>query len=132
MEQKTTVATLLHLAEELRNLTKESVPFGLKYKIELYLKRLKELTTPVEEQRNNLITTLSGGNKVLLAEVDGAPNPQYEKYTLAWQELLNEPMELPAPILQIPLSRLSDMHTDKAYPVICEYLILNDDGTETN
>lgn len=120
--KQTTVSTLLHLAEELRQFNQELLPLGTKYSVERYLKQLKELTEPAEAQRNKLIVDLSGGNQSIPSHIDGVVNPLYEKYAIAWQDLLKEPVELPTPRLALWLEKIEAIETTKTYPYIFEYL----------
>lgn len=121
--KQTTVSTLLRLADELRQFTQEFLPMGIKYKVEMYLRKVKDLTEPAEAQRNKLIVDLSGGRQSIPSHIDGNSNPVYEQYATAWQDLCKEPTDLPYPLLSIPISRIENLETTKTYPTIFEYLI---------
>lgn len=121
--KQTTVSTLLHLAEELRQFTQELLPLGTKYSVERYLRQVKELVEPAEAQRNELVLSLSGGSQSIPSHIDGVLNPIYEEYSLAWADLLKEPVDLPSPVLRIPLEKIESIETTKTYPTVFEYCV---------
>lgn len=118
-----TIATLLHLQDELRNFSKEKLSLGLKYKLEIYFEELKKRTTPIETQRVARIKELSNGGNNIPQEIEGQANPVFDQFVKEYQELLESPTELPSMDKFIHLDVISSIETNNTYPLIFKHLV---------